>query len=228
MPWPLNNIPNVYGWLIGPGLPLWQIFWRVSNFPRLQWYGFAAIAPLVTRSVVRYLKTVQPDLVVSVHPLMNHLGLTWLKMAGLRAPFITVVTDLVTFHPAWICPQVTRCIVPTETARQRAIQYGMPAEKLAVYGQPVSLKFTNLQGDKRTLRQQLGLEVDRYTVLIAGGGEGVGRVYDIVRQLVQTVPQAQFLVVTGRNLTLKQKLEAEVWAIPTHICGFVDNMICRS
>lgn len=224
MPWPLNGIPDGYGWMTGPGLPLWQALWRVSNFPRLQRYGFAAIAPLVTGSVAGYLKTVRPDLVVSVHPLMNHLGLTWLRAAGLRVPFITIVTDLVTFHPAWICPEVTHCIVPTEPARQRAIRYGMPAEKLAVYGQPVSLKFAHLQGNKRTLRQQLGLEVDRSTVLIAGGGEGFGQVYDIVQQLAQTVPQAQLLIVTGRNHALKQKLEAASWTIPIHVYGFVDNM----
>lgn len=56
------------------------------------------------------------------------------------------------------------------------------------------------------------------------GGKGFGQVYDIVRQLAQSVPQAQLLVVTGRNHALKQKLEAEAWAIPTHLCGFVGNM----
>lgn len=224
MPWPLNVIPDTYGWMTGPGLPLWRALWQMSNAPHWQRYWFKAIAPIIKRKVARYLKTVQPDLVVSVHPLMNHLGLIWLKAAELNAPFITVITDMVTFHPAWICPEVTHCIVPTEQARLRAIKFGMSNQKLTVHGQPVSLRFANCLHDKKTLRRHLNLDIDRDTVLVVGGGEGFGQVHKIAREIARTVPSAQLVIVAGRNQMLKQELDATHWEIPTRIYGFVDNM----
>jgi len=173
MPRLLNAIPDAYGWVIGPGLPFWRLLWRTTHPSLVRRYGLMAIASLIRPQTVQYLSAIQPDLVVSVHPLMNHLGLAGMKAAGLKAPFVTVVTDMVTFHPLWICPEVTHCIVPTEPARQRALHFGMPAHKLSVHGQPVSLRFANRKEDKETLRRQLKLDIDRHTVLIVGGGEGV-------------------------------------------------------
>lgn len=224
MPPPLNAIPGAYGWITGPGLPFWRLLWRASTPPRVRHYGLMAVAPLIRRQTVQYLSAIQPDLVVSVHPLMNHLGLAGLKAAGLKAPFITVITDMVTFHPLWICPEVTHCIVPTEPARQRALHFGMPAHKVTVHGQPVSLRFASRNGDKETLRRQLTLDIDRHTVLIVGGGEGVGQVFKIARQIARTVPSAQLIIVAGRNRALREELNAVPWEIPTRVCGFVDNM----
>ncbi|MCA9975497.1 MAG: glycosyltransferase, partial [Anaerolineales bacterium] len=48
--------------------------------------------------------------------------------------------------------------------------------------------------------------------------------YDIAREIAQRVPQAQLIVVAGRNKELKQRLENVAWEIPAHIFGFVHNM----
>jgi 1,2-diacylglycerol 3-beta-galactosyltransferase len=131
---------------------------------------------------------------------------------------------MVTVHPTWICPGVTSCLVSTDLARSAAINLGMPPDKVKVCGQPVSLKFSTLASDKCTCRQQLGLAMTRPTVLLMGGGEGRGPVLEMARSLAQSVPQAQLLIVTGRNKRLKAKLEAIRWEIPTRVYGFVDNM----
>jgi 1,2-diacylglycerol 3-beta-galactosyltransferase len=181
---------------------------------------------------------------------MNHLGLSWLNKMnfsksqaaciGLPAvvnppqawrdplnldiPFVTVVTDMVSIHPLWICPEVTRCIVPTEIAKVWAIKFGMPAEKVEVCGQPVSLKFAQISGDKQAIRRKLGLDLNRPAVMVMGGGEGFGRIFEIARAVAQTVPQSQLLIVSGRNKGLKARLEAVAWEIPTCVYGFVHNM----
>jgi 1,2-diacylglycerol 3-beta-galactosyltransferase len=153
---------------------------------------------------------------------MNHLVLKWLKKSGLAVPLVTTVTDMVTIHPLWICPSVSRCLVPTEAARRAAIELGMPAEKISVCGQPISLKFNRRMGDKGSLRRKLGLAPERPTVLVMGGGEGFGRVFEVSRSLAQALPQAQLLVVAGRNAALQAQLESFSWEIPTRIYGFVD------
>lgn len=223
-PWPINKIPNYYPWLTGPGLPLWRLMWSSSTrFPAHK-IVFPSISPVVERTVMGYLKAIAPDTVVSVHPFMNHLGLKWLDKINLQIPFVTVVTDLVTIHPMWICPRVTRCFVPTPAARDFAIEWGMPPEKIDICGQPISLKFAMLTDDKQTVRQRLELDCHRRVVLVMGGGEGFGHVFEIARAIAQSVSPAQLLIVAGRNRALRERLETIAWEIPTRIYGFVENI----
>jgi 1,2-diacylglycerol 3-beta-galactosyltransferase len=114
--------------------------------------------------------------------------------------------------------------VPTEAAQQHAIRLGMPPERVQVVGQPVHPDFAAKLGDKRDVRRRLGMDADRPCVLIVGGGDGVGPIYEIARTLAIRVPNAQLAVVTGHNPALRQRLDSVTWEIPTRIYGFVDNM----
>ena len=63
------------------------------------------------------------DLIVTVHPFANTFALKALNAE--RAPFITVVTDMVTTHALWFDRHADLILVPTESARERAIHYHM-------------------------------------------------------------------------------------------------------
>lgn len=70
-------------------------------------------------------ETYQPDLVVSVHPLMQHVPLRILHRRirnGQMDPinFATVVTDFTTCSNLWFSKRVTKCFVPTEFCANRA------------------------------------------------------------------------------------------------------------
>jgi len=215
-PWPINQIPRAYPWLTGPGLPLWRLMWLLSYHLQAHRLLFPLVRRLSRRRMTGYLQQIRPDLVVSVHPLMNHLGLQLVAGAGLDIPFVTVVTDLVTIHPAWIYPQVTRCLVPTEEARQQALRLGLPPAKVRVCGQPVSLKFINGPANKSLLRSKLGLDAHRPALLLLGGGEGVGPIFELAQTLAAAVPQIQLMIVAGRNQQLKKNSRPQPGAfLPT-------------
>lgn len=217
--WPVNRMPQMYPWLSSGGTRWWVLLWQATRRPLL-WQGVVRTTDLLTRrKVLRFFQEVKPDIVVSVHPAMNHLGVEWVRRTCQDVPFYTVITDMVTVHPSWVCSDVTQCTVATPPARDQAIAAGMPAEKVSVCGQPVGLKFAHLNQER-----QLGLEGERPCILIVGGGEGIGRVYEIAREIAQTAKQAQLIIVAGRNKQLKQKLEAVDWEIPTKVYGFVQNM----
>jgi 1,2-diacylglycerol 3-beta-galactosyltransferase len=224
-PWPINRVPNAYPWLVSDGLWLWNALWRSDDRtwpPRLM---APAATPLVSRSVTELFQAEEPDLVVSVHPIVNHIPLRVLRKAlNTHVPYVIVVTDMVTAHPAWFCTGADYCMVPTEAARQRALRYGMAPEQLEVVGQPVGLRFATGVGEKLHLRRKLNLNLDRPAVLIVGGGEGMGPVYQTARAIASGVPMAQLLIVAGRNQALRRKLEARAWEIPTQVYGFVTNM----
>lgn len=222
--WPVNQMPHMYPWLSSSGERWWILLWQATRRPFI-WNSVKRTTDLMTRrKILQFFNEAKPDIVVSVHPALNHLGVEWTRKTRPGVPFYTVITDMVTVHPSWVCSEVTRCAVSTPPAREQAIAAGMPADKISICGQPVGLKFANLSGEKAVLRERLGVDGKRPCILIVGGGEGIGRVYDIARTIAQTTAHAQLIIVAGRNKHLKQKLETVNWEIPTHIHGFVQNM----
>ncbi len=228
--WPLKLLPHTYRPLVDRATYLWRTAWRLGERPLVLRAIEGVFSPLTYRPVGSYFRQQVPDLVVTVHPLINHVALRVLRRAGLTSPFATVVTDLITVPAAWFCPRVDLCCVPTEAARARAIKYGMPPARVVVTGMPVSLKFNLPPVDRArqmAARARLGLHPDRATALIVSGGEGMGPVEAIAEAVANALAQrgtAQMVVICGRNRALKQRLSARSWPIPVFVEGFVHNM----
>jgi 1,2-diacylglycerol 3-beta-galactosyltransferase len=222
---PVNQMDDIYRWLTSDGISLWKAMWITDEKTWLPEALSRMFTPFFYNTLDRVFRAAAPDLVVSVHSLMNHVPLRVLrKKPKSDIPFVTVVTDMVTAHPFWFCPDVDYCMVPTEEALKRGLRYGMPRNRLEVVGQPVDLEFADHLGEKDELRQRLSLDPDRPCVLAVGGGDGMGPLYETARAIAAGVPSAQLIVVAGRNAALKEELERASWEIPTRIYGFVDNM----
>jgi 1,2-diacylglycerol 3-beta-galactosyltransferase len=222
--WPVNRLANLYSWILHEAIWLWRAFWLMEHAPRLVDALLGLVSPLVAPGLLKLFQAHQPDAIISVHPLIVHFPLRALRRAGLNIPFVTVVTDMVRGYHTWYHPQTTLCLVPTEPAREQALGCGVPREKVDVVGQPVDLKFVAGVDQKNKLRAALQLDPHRPLVLLVGGGEGYGRVFEIARSVAHRISQVQLVVVAGRNRSLQKKLEAVAWEIPTRIYGFVDNM----
>lgn len=222
IPFPLNRIGRMYGRLVKYGL--WETVWDASNDPKRIHCALTTMWPFLDDAIQGFFQLTKPDAVVVVHPLFNHFSAWALRNLGMHIPLITVVTDLVTTHPGWICPDATLCLVPTEQSRQYFLNEGMPPEKVKVTGLPVSLKFLNDTTEKHEAQQKLGLRHDLPVVLLVGGGEGMGPVYKISRTVTASKPMGQAMIVAGRNERLRRRLENVNWEIPTKVFGFVHNM----
>jgi len=222
---PVNRMDDLYRWLSGDGVWLWKMLWWFGDRPWVTETGARILMPFFHLSLRRIFEAEKPDLVVGVHSFVNHIPLRVLrKTADTYVPFVTVITDMVAVHSTWCCPDVDYCMVSTAEARERAIGLGMPPDRVEVVGQPVALEFAANLGEKSIVRRRLELDRDRPCVLIVGGGDGVGPLYEIARAVATTVLNAQLIVVAGRNAELRQKLEQVTWEIPTQVYGFVDNM----
>lgn len=221
---PLNLAPAAY-------LPfttyfewLWGVGFRITNHR----FVMRLLTPYLRVSIARGLRAIlrqlQPDLVVSTHPIFVELGRRALREGGSRAPFVTVVTDLFDAHGFWFDPAVDLCTVPTEGARRVAHHFGMSDEKLRVVGQPVALAFFDSHITPRDARLKLGLAPERTTVLLVGGGEGMGPLCEIARAIEREHLPIQLVVIAGRNRALRDKLRATTWQTPLRVEGFVTNM----
>jgi len=215
--WPINQMPSTYSWLTTKGQLLWRLLWSAMSRRWLHASIFRAITPLIQAQLTHYLQQLQPDLIVSVHPLMNHLGIQMRECAGLTAPFVTVITDLITIHPTWLCPTVDHCFVPTEAARHAALNYGMPAAKIKKYGYPVRLNFTD---SRLPHPRSPALVRVPTTILLLGNNHTV----DIAHALLEQIPNANLQIVTGQNQALYERLQYLKWPESVQLYSFVENM----
>jgi 1,2-diacylglycerol 3-beta-galactosyltransferase len=162
------------------------------------------------------------DLIVTVHPFANSFALKALGKD--HPPFINVVTDMVTTHALWFDNRADLILVPTETARKRAIKYNMPPEKVQVVGLPVADRYCQPLGDKSILRKKLGWPVDKPIVLLVGGGEGMGPLGKTAQAIDVSGLDVGLVIVCGRNQRLKATLQDYPWENPTFIYGFTRDM----
>lgn len=228
-PWPMNRLPRIYRPLVTDFLWLWKAAWRVGEKETLTGPGMRLLGRLMGRSVQKAFDEHQPDAVISVHPLMQHIPLHLLRhKRKLSIPFVTVVTDLVSVSPLWYHPEVDRCFVASEEAARRARRVGLRDEQIRLCGLPVRPAFARPVGETGRLRRELGLAEERMTALLVGGGEGMGPVAAIARSVASRLAgdgrRAQLVVICGRNEQLRRQLAQAQWPLPVRVEGFVDNM----
>jgi 1,2-diacylglycerol 3-beta-galactosyltransferase len=182
---------------------------------------------ILRRGCARVIRRIDPDLVITVHPLINRAACNALKQFKPYSPFVTVVTDLFDAHGMWFSAASDLVSVPTVGAYERGLKWGFPPEKLRVIGQPISLKFatgTDTHESQSEMRARLALRDERFTILLVGGGEGMGPLRAIARALDRSHLPIQLVIIAGRNEKLHKQLQKLPWQIPVKILGFVSNM----
>ena len=90
----------------------------------------------------------KPDVIVSVHPLLNHAALRARSDAGINVPIVTVITDLGRVHEAWLMPEADAVVVPAPEVYQRALERGVSPDRLRLLGHPVHPKFEDVSQSK--------------------------------------------------------------------------------
>jgi 1,2-diacylglycerol 3-beta-galactosyltransferase len=221
----VRRLASLYSPLIRRSRTAWGAVYHTSNTKA----AFAAIRAVfgrgVRNSIVDLLERQDPDVVLSVHPMLNHVSHQAIRRSGRPRALMTVITDLVDFHRGWTFSQADLVIAPTELARKVALRRRVPADRVKLLGLPVDLRFRPpAPGEKRALRRRFGLDEKRFTVLVMGGGAGVGHLERQVRALAWEPYLWQVVVVCGRNEKLRRRLSEVRFSTPTLVLGFVDYM----
>jgi 1,2-diacylglycerol 3-beta-galactosyltransferase len=221
----VRKLTSLYSPMIRRSRVAWGAVYHTSNTKPT----FAAIRAIFGRGVrkatIELIKQHDPDVVLSVHPLLNHMTYQAIKRCGRPRALMTVITDLVDFHRGWTFSQADLVVVPTELARKVAIRRRVPPDRVKLLGLPVDLRFRPpAPGEKQALRRRFGLDESRFTILVMGGAAGAGGLLKQVRALASEPQQWQVVAVCGRNEKLRRRLAQEGFATPTLLLGFVDYM----
>lgn len=224
----LGTLFDLYGPVTRHAPRLFEGAYNISNSERACDLAGRVTYKLLHKHLAEVVESTQPDLIVGVHSLLMHPAQQVLHRGGYNIPLFSVVTDLASIHQSWIVPDVDLCFVPTADVRDEMINRGMMRERIRISGLPVHPDFaaTPDRAQRESLRVSLGLRPDVFTVLIMGGGEGIGGLDSIAHRLADSGLPVQMIVVAGHNPGLSKRLNKQQheWRIPYRVFGFAHNV----
>lgn len=234
--WPFNTMVPVYRFLAKHPL-LWRAFYEYGQFPPTKKFTEIYSKVVCYDSFRKAIVDKKPDVVVSVHPLCQLMPLSIVSEMNKERlngksmiPFITVVTDLGGAHPTWFDKRADLIFVPSESVKKIALKIGIEPKKIVTRGLPVRPSFWKPSLSKDKLRENLDLASNAKTVLIMGGGDGVGGLYEITREIGKKLGEIkdkiQIIAICGHNHDVFKQLQCFKWPknIDVKVKGFVNNI----
>ena len=179
---------------------------------------------IISKKLLRHMREEQDDCVVCTHVFAAKM-VNAMKLKGYfrGLPTIGIVTDF-TIHPFWSeATQIEYLLVASELLANEAERKGISKSRLLPFGIPINSKFSHRR-EQREARLELGIDPDRYTVLMMGGSMGYGKLDQQIRSLDELPFDFQILAVCGNNQTLKESLDEILLSKPLHVYGFVHNV----
>jgi processive 1,2-diacylglycerol beta-glucosyltransferase len=186
---------------------LWGFFYHILN----NRFFFAIATPfrrfsngLNSRKLEEFILKEDFDLILSTHFFAPEV-ISYLKGQGLsKVRLWSIVTDFQP-HRFWIAKNIDRYFVASDITKKGFIEMGISGDKIAVSGIPIGGKFSNLSA-KEQARSRIGLAEDKFTVLLMGGGLGVGPIENIFSGLEKLDFDFQIIAVCGRNESLFKRI----------------------
>jgi len=168
----------------------------------------------------------KPDAVVCTQAFPCGMVADFKKTYHASFPLVAVLTDYIP-HSYWIYDAVDYYIVPSEEVKSRLIKKGALSDKIKTLGIPFDHDFNypvSVSGVE--IMRKLNLQPRLPTVLIMGGGQGLGPIKTIVRSLEKVRLDLQEIVVCGTNKRLFASLKKKIKRYKKKILlfGYVDHI----
>ncbi|HYY43315.1 MAG TPA: glycosyltransferase [Pyrinomonadaceae bacterium] len=199
---------TAYLWLVKHAPALWD---RIDRYQKRQehtspeWYYRRGL-----RRLFELARHVRPGALVATEVGCCEIASLVKRDFAPSVPLVAVNDDP-DADRAWVQPEVDLyCFVSDEVGRQ-LISHGADAARVVSWGVPLRTGFANLRGraaERAGVCEWLGLDAGRPLVIIAGGGEGMGRIEETAaRLLALREPAPQVVVLAGNNARLKARCE---------------------
>lgn len=224
---PLTQLGRGYSMALRYAPPVYGALYHATNGRRRYRALVRFCEPLYRERLRDLFLSYKPDVIVSVHPLLNHAALRARADANMdHVPIVTVITDLGRVHESWLTPQSDAVVVSAKEVYERARSRGIPASRLALYGHPIHPRFDDVKGTRAELREQLGIADGAFAVMLMAGGEGGGKLLATALALARARLPISLVVICGRNESLRQRLAESARTLPTpmHVLGFTDRI----
>lgn len=149
------------------------------------------------RRMKRLVAVLKPDALVFTHPFPACAANLLKKEGGISIPLLGVITDF-DIHQLWIYKHLDGYCVPTRELAEKLAAHGVPREIIHTTGIPVRRAFYEEK------KQHPVCEPG--TVLIMGGGLGLGYITDTLKRLDAAEGIRKFIVITGQNISAYEEV----------------------
>ncbi|EGF30910.1 UDP-N-acetylglucosamine/LPS N-acetylglucosamine transferase-like protein [Oxalobacteraceae bacterium IMCC9480] len=206
---------------------LWGYVYRLTNDAppdgSLQKFR-RAIERLSTRSLRRAIDDWQPDAIICTHFLPAELLARMRRKGNLSCPVWVQVTDF-DLHRMWVHDDLTGYFAATAEVAFRMTALGVDPAGIHVTGIPVMPAF-RAPGSRADCAARLGLDPQRRTILLMGGGAGLGKLDAVAERLLALPHDFQLIVMAGKNLPALQALQALALRYPERLLaqGYTDRV----
>lgn len=154
-----------------------------------------------------YIEESNPDVIITTHCFASALVSILKENNVIHSKNISIVTDF-TVHPFWEDSlNFDYIVVASELLNNQVLKKGYRAEQILTTGIPIHSKFSKNNYDKRQLREKLGLDPDKRTLLLMSGSMGYGNIKKTVSVLDKIDADFQTIVVCGNNEDAKLKVD---------------------
>ena len=174
-------------------------------------YGFNK---LMKNKVYSFIKENNYDLVITPH-LFPAMAITALKEEGKDIKLINVATD---YHAIPFLEETKPdyFVIPHISLQEEFLKKGFKQEILLPYGICVSSLFCKVKNN-------LSLPQDKNIILITSGSMGFGKMEDIVKAILNNIPNTYVVALCGSNKKLYLELK-EINSENLLVKGFVTNI----
>lgn len=173
-----------------------------------------------------YMMSLKPDLVLNTHFSTLYYACECRKLRGLDADIVAYCPDPIVGRQ-WD----KRCdllALSSENGKRKATgACKFKASQLATCPFLLRQEVASYDKDKRYYREQMGLDKDNFTLLLADGAYGEGRLEKTVRALMKTDMKLTVIAVCGKNEPLFNRLNALKTPenIDLRVYGFTDKIL---
>jgi 1,2-diacylglycerol 3-beta-galactosyltransferase len=116
------------------------------------------------------------------------------------------------------------CCVTSGAGYERALKGGIAPAAVHITGFVVHPRFSTDVPSKDEARRIMGVRTDLPTLLLVGGGEGMGQLARIAEAIDERRPDCQLVIVAGKNKKLYRQLASRTWHTPVRLFSYVRNM----
>ena len=143
--------------------------------------------------------TLKPDAMIFTHPFPAGAADLLKQDGAISIPLLGVITDF-DIHQLWINKYLDAYCVATPDLKTMLESYGVEGGRIHATGIPVRRAFYE--------KASAGIATEKGTVLVMGGGLGLGNVIDNITRLDAVDEISKFIVITGKNISLYEKVAA--------------------
>lgn len=175
------------------------------------------------RKMERYLRDYPADVIISTHVFCAKASASLREKNPAVRTIWGYLTDFLDDR-YWNTLRLDRFFVATEDLKAKLLGNGIPEENITVAPLPVKKEFLRKRERKDACgRISTRLKPEAFTILILGGGNGLGDIYEVAKCLI--VLPVQVIVVAGINKDLRERLtELRRSNANIHVFGYVNNV----